>query len=233
VSVESSRLPAAPERLRADARHNRDRIAEVARDLFAARGLDVPMAAIARRAGVGIATLYRHFSTKEALVGDVFAEKFAACASVVDDALADPDAWRGFRTAVERVCALQADDHGFSAAFVAAFPAPDAHERERARAVEGMAELTRRAQAAGRLRADFVPADLALLLAAISGVIAAAGAAGPAASKRLVGYLLGAFDAEGAGPLPPPAPIDLLAAVGRPPAPPVRPRAARGGRPGA
>jgi AcrR family transcriptional regulator len=110
--------------LRADARQNRDRIVEVARALFAERGLDVPMAAIARRAGVGVATLYRRFPTKESLVAEVFADQFAACVSVVDEALADPDPWRGFCTLVEKVCAMQAVDRGFSAAVVASLPRP-------------------------------------------------------------------------------------------------------------
>ncbi|GAA3594053.1 TetR/AcrR family transcriptional regulator [Nonomuraea rosea] len=204
-------MPAVPEaaELRADARHNRDRIVEVARELFAVRGLDVPMAAIARHAGVGVATLYRRFPTKESLVTEVFADQFGECVSVVDDALADPDPWRGFCAAIEKICTMQAVDRGFSTAFVAAFPDAVDIGHERDRAIRGFAELTRRAQAAGRLRADFVPDDLPLLLMANCGVITASGEAAPAASRRLAAYLLSAFRAEQAGPLPPPAPLTL------------------------
>ena len=53
--------------LRADARRNRERLLSVARTAFAAEGLSVPLDEIARRAGVGPGTLYRHFPTKEAL----------------------------------------------------------------------------------------------------------------------------------------------------------------------
>lgn len=81
--------------LRSDAQDNRDRILAVAREAFAAEGLDVPMRALARRAGVGPATLYRRFPTKEALVVEVFAEQMAACTAAVDAGLADPDPWRG------------------------------------------------------------------------------------------------------------------------------------------
>lgn len=199
--------------LRSDARSNRDRIVEVARELFAGRGLDVPMAAIARHAGVGVATLYRRFPTKESLVTEVFADRFHACASVVDAALADPDPWRAFRTAVERVCAMQAADRGFSAAFIAAFPQAVDVEGQRLRAVESFTELTRRAKAAGRLRADFELDDLFLLLVANGGLASRSAENAPAASRRLVAYMLGAFRAEGAEPLPPPArldPLDLL-----------------------
>src|SRR4051794_1798126 len=79
--------------LRADARHNRGRILEAARALFATRGLDVPMAAVARHAGVGVATLYRRFPTRESLITTVFADQFAVCAGTIDDALAGPDPW--------------------------------------------------------------------------------------------------------------------------------------------
>ncbi|MFG2045571.1 TetR/AcrR family transcriptional regulator [Dactylosporangium sp. NPDC048998] len=206
-------MPTAPSRipagLRADARHNRDRIVQVARGLFAERGLDVPMAAVARRAGVGIATLYRRFPTKESLVTEVFADQFQACTSVVDEALADPDPWRGFCAAIEKVCAMQAADRGFTAAFIAAYPDALDVERERARAIDGFTELTRRAQAAGGLRPDFVPGDLALLVMANGGIVAKSAEAARAASRRLVGYLLAAFSAEHARPLPPPAPLDL------------------------
>src|SRR5688572_30625533 len=105
--------------MRADARENRARVLTVARELFAERGLDVPMAAIARRAGVGIATLYRRFPTKESLVREAFTEQFALCQAVIDEALTDPDPWRGFCTVIEKVCLLQASDRGFTAAFVA------------------------------------------------------------------------------------------------------------------
>ncbi|MEV4745898.1 TetR/AcrR family transcriptional regulator [Streptosporangium amethystogenes subsp. fukuiense] len=212
MSAETSRMPTVPDAaagLRADARQNRDRIVEVARELFADRGLDVPMAAIARHAQVGIATLYRRFPTKESLVTEVFADQFKACVSVLDDALADPDPWRGFCTAIEKVCTMQAVDRGFSTAFVAAFPDAVDIEQERDRAIQGFAELTRRAKATGRLRADFAQDDLALLLKANCGVITESAEAALAASRRLVAYLLSAFRAEQAGPLPPPAALDL------------------------
>ncbi|WP_239108692.1 TetR/AcrR family transcriptional regulator [Microbispora siamensis] len=210
MSAEASRMPAeGAVGLRADARQNRDRIVEVARRLFADRGLDVPMAAIARHAGVGVATLYRRFPTKEALVTEVFADQFEACVSVVDDALADPDPWRGFCTAIEKICGMQAADRGFGTAFVAAFPEAVEIERERDRAIQAFAELTRRAKAAGRLRADFSPDDLALLLMANCGVVAGSAGEAGVASRRLVAYLLGSFRAEQADPLPPPARLSL------------------------
>ncbi|WP_283133115.1 TetR/AcrR family transcriptional regulator [Rhizohabitans arisaemae] len=196
--------------LRADALHNRNRIVEAARELFAERGLDVPTALIARRAGVAVATLYRRFPTKDSLVAEVFADRLAACVQAVDDGLADPDPWRGFCGVIEKVCAVQAVDRGFRAV-VQSFPHMiDSGIRDRALA--GLAELIRRAKACGRLRTDFTEADFTLLLMANGGMAAEFADAAPSASRRLVAYLLDAFRAdrvELAVPLPPPAPLNL------------------------
>ncbi|GAA2210865.1 TetR/AcrR family transcriptional regulator [Nonomuraea monospora] len=197
------------EALRSDARHNRERILDAAREAFATRGLDVPMAAIARRAGVGVATLYRRFPSRESLITEVFEDELAACASLVDEALADPDPWRGFRTAIEKVCAMQVADRGFTDAFLTAFPAAIDYERTRARAEQGFAEVVRRAKAAGRLRPDFDLADLTLLLKANCGVSTGTGDVAAASSRRLVAYLLQSFQAEHAAPLPPAPPLTL------------------------
>ena len=82
-----------PHTLRSDARDNRGLILDAARAVFAAEGLNVPMREIARRAGVGPATLYRHFPTKETLVTEALAGQMHACRAIVDDGLADPDPW--------------------------------------------------------------------------------------------------------------------------------------------
>lgn len=200
MSTESSRM-------RSDARENRARIVAVARELFADRGLDVPMAAVARRAGVGVATLYRRFPTKGSLVTEAFIEQFAVCVSVVDDALSDPDPWRGFCTVISQVCEMQAQDRGFAAAFTAELP--DGHIDERTRALRGFAELVQRAKDSGRLRADFAMDDLTLVLMANRGLSAAPAELAPAASRRLVAYLLEAFRAGSNTSLPPPVPLSL------------------------
>ncbi|RFU83450.1 TetR/AcrR family transcriptional regulator [Streptomyces triticagri] len=198
--------------LRADARHNRERLLDAARELFAERGLDVPMAAVARRAGVGMATLYRRFPTRAALVTEVFTDQLTDCASVVDEALADPDAWRGFRTVVENVCAMHTQDRGFTMAFLSEFPDAYDFTREQERAERGLTALADRAQRAGALRADFHPSDLVLVLMANSGLAAPSQEAKEIASRRLVALLLRSFAAtpEAAdAPLPPPASVAL------------------------
>ncbi|MER5551136.1 helix-turn-helix domain-containing protein [Streptomyces sp. NPDC002793] len=200
--------------LRADARENRDRILRAAREAFAAQGTDVPIAAIARRAGVGVATLYRRFPTRASLVTEAFAEELSHCVSVLDDGLADPDPWRGFCTVIEKVCLMQAADRGFTEAFLTEFPDQADFALARSRAEEGLALLVRRAKDAGALRQDFEPSDVTLLLLANCGVAVGSGEEAARASRRLAGFLLQSFRAEAAAPLPPPARLDLRRIVG-------------------
>lgn len=207
--AESSRITARGG-VRADARRNRERVLVAARAVFAEHGIDAPMATVARRAGVGVATLYRHFPTRDALVRGAYAQQMDTYARTLTEALAAPDPWQGFQQLVETVCALQREERGFPAAFLAAFPdAPAQHERSRQQAERGLTTLVRRAQAAGALRADFHPSDLAVVLLAHCGLVAAL-PDDDAASRRLVAYLLQSFRADRAHePLPPPGALTL------------------------
>lgn len=199
--------------MRTDAAANRARILEIARESFAADGLDVPMATLARRAGVGVATLYRRFPTREHLVAAAFTEEMSTCAGLLDRALADPDPWRAFCRVITEVATMQARDQGFSVAFVTAFPHAPEFAALRAHTEAGLAELVRRAQASGDLRADFDVADIGMLLQANRGIRLATPEATAAASHRLVAYLLQSFRAGVARPLPPPVAIPLESAL--------------------
>ncbi|MGH3351001.1 MAG: TetR/AcrR family transcriptional regulator [Nocardioides sp.] len=207
--VESSRITA-PEGVRADARRNRERVLAAARAVFAERGIDAPMATVARRAGVGVATLYRHFPTRDALVQGAFEEQMETCGRALTDALAVPDPWQGFQLLVETVCDLQRKERGFPAAFLAAFPDSTAeHAQSRKHAEHGIMTLVHRAQAAGALRADFHPSDLGVVMLAHCGLVAAL-PDDAAASRRLVAYLLQSFRADATRePLPPPTALTL------------------------
>jgi AcrR family transcriptional regulator len=182
-----------PQALRSDSADNRERILAAARAIFAAEGLNVPMREIARRAGVGPATLYRRFPTREALVTEAFTEEAAACHAIVAAGLADPDPWHGFCLVIEKICELHARNRGFTAAFLSAFP--DAVEVTAARehALSSVAGLARRAQDAGRLRPDFVMDDLILLLMANRGIRATSPPAAAAASRRFAALAIQAL----------------------------------------
>ncbi|MGW7694613.1 TetR/AcrR family transcriptional regulator [Streptomyces asiaticus] len=194
-----------PHLLRSDARDNRERIIAVARSAFAAQGLDVAMREIARRAEVGPATLYRHFPTKEELVTEIFTEQMAACTAIVDEGLADPDPWHGFCRVIQKVCELHARDRGFTAAFVSAFPRAIDFAAARQRALGKVAELARRAKAAGKLRPDFVLDDLIMVLMANGGIRTTSPAAAVAASRRFAALLIQGMRAEPVIPPLPPA----------------------------
>jgi AcrR family transcriptional regulator len=202
--------------LRADAERNRERVLAAARDVFAEQGLDASTNEIARRAGVGIATLLRRFPSRDELVGAVFADRMSAYTVAIEEALADPDPWRGFCGYIERVCQMQAEDRGFADVLTMTFPTAKALEEERDRSALGLGVLIERAKATGRLRADFAHQDVPLILMANAGVVTATRAAAPDAWRRIVAYLIQAFAAEAAQQLPePPSRTEVYRALMR------------------
>jgi AcrR family transcriptional regulator len=203
-----------PHTLRSDARDNRDLIIDAARAAFAAEGLNVPMREIARRAGVGQATLYRRFPTTKTLVTEAFRGQLGACHAIVDEGLADPDPWHGFCLVIEKICELHARNRGFTAAFMSAFPDAMDFAADREYALRSTAELARRAKDAGQLRPDFVLDDLILMLMANSGIRAASPAARVAASVRFAALAVQSFQASrDASPLPPAARLAPVALI--------------------
>ncbi|MGI5348522.1 TetR/AcrR family transcriptional regulator [Streptomyces sp. CA-250714] len=217
MPAQSSRKPASSSsrtgvpKQRADARHNRARILRAAREAYTREGTDVPASTIARRAGVGAATLYRHFPTRDSLIAEAFSEQLAQCVAALDDALRDDDPWRGFCSVLTKVCRMQAQDRGFSAAFLSQFPDTADFHRERARAERGLARLVRRAKDSGQLREDFDQSDVTLLLLANNGVVGQPPEVAMAASRRLLAHFLRSCRARGQeAALPePPAPLRL------------------------
>ncbi len=183
-----------PQSLRSDARDNRELILDTARGLFISEGLNVPMREVARRAGVGVATVYRRFPTKQMLVTEALAGQMQACRAIMDEGLADPDPWHGFCLVIEKVCELHARNRGMTAAVSAAFPSAMV-AADRAHALRSAAALAHRAKDVGRLRPDFVLDDLVLMLTANRSIRAASPAAAVAASRRFAEFTIRAFQA--------------------------------------
>lgn len=211
--------------LRADAERNRGRIVDAARRLYAAEGLGVSMAAVAREAGVGKATLFRHFATPQELVDAVFADRMGAYAVATTEALAEPDGWQAFVGFIWKVCELQASDRGFADLLTMTLPAATNLEGLRAASHHGFVEIIARAKTTGHLRDDFESEDLVVLLMANAGVVSATAGDAPDSWRRLVAQTLRGY-AEPGAPLPPmpPAPSsdDLYRAMAR--ATPMLPR---------
>ncbi|WP_399880953.1 TetR/AcrR family transcriptional regulator [Streptomyces sp. BBFR51] len=185
-----------PHPLRADALDNRERILDAARTLFAAEGLHVPMREVARRAGVGPATLYRRFPTKQALVTEAFTDQLRACEAIVDEGLAHPDPWRGFCLVIEKTCELHARHRGFTEAFMAAYPEAMDFAAARRYTLRSVGELAHRAKGPDGLRQDFVLDDLILMIMANRGIRAASTTARVAASRRFAALVIQAFQAS-------------------------------------
>lgn len=176
--------------LRADARENRDRVLAAARELFSASGLEVTMRQVARRAGVGPATLYRRFPTKQALLAEVFDEEVVACSTIVREAAADTDPWRGFCSALRGLLILNGQNKGFTDAYFMTYGDAAALRDHRATMLTALAALVRRAKDAGRLRKDFEVDDLVLLLRAGRGSSVGSESARAAAARRLADILI-------------------------------------------
>jgi AcrR family transcriptional regulator len=209
----TTQTTAVPRELRADAADNRRRILEAARAVFAERGIDAPLDEIARRAGVGNATLYRRFPTRDLLVAAVFEARVAEYADAATEALGALDPWAGFCQFAERAFAMQAADRGLSDVLTMTTRSTEQLEELRQRAYTDFAELVRRAQAAGDLRADFVPEDFILLVLANQGVLRGTGEAAPLAWQRFLALILDGCRAEGAHALPAPPPAQRYPAT--------------------
>jgi AcrR family transcriptional regulator len=147
--------------LRRDAARNRDRILDAAR---AARdaGETLQLNAIARRAEVGVGTVYRHFPTPEALAEGLVEHRFTALTEHARASLDAADALAALRRFLDVALAGYAEDPAFAAASVTATPAREETRVLRADLIEAFAALVRRA--ADRLRPGLDATDLMVLL---------------------------------------------------------------------
>ncbi|SHK58403.1 transcriptional regulator, TetR family [Pseudonocardia thermophila] len=193
-------MPSTP--LRADARRNRARLLDAAREVFAEAGLDASLEEIARRAGVRVGTLYHHFGNRTALVDAAIAPRVEAWVERVEEALAHPDPWEGLVEHLTLLAEWQTADRGFTEVCVRTLPADSATERAKARGHACYAELIARAQAAGALRPDVSPADVGLLVWAAVRATEGVRALAPDAWRRHLGVLLDGLRADRATPLP-------------------------------
>lgn len=175
---------------RADAESNRRRIVEVARAAFAADGLDLPVREIARRAGMGVATVYRHFPSRQDLISAVLAEQVARCGEEMRAALADPDPRRALRGTIVRFGERQVRDRGLNQALLGSHAAGTAFADQRRAHAEAFARLVERARADGALRDHVSVEDTRLALIAIASFPALPTEQASTAIRRLTDLLL-------------------------------------------
>jgi AcrR family transcriptional regulator len=154
-------------RLRADARRNLDRILAAARDIFVEQGPDAPLDEIARRAGVGIATLYRRFPDRQALARAVALDVWRRVAREAQLALAEePDAFGALARYMHRALDLRIG--AVMPLLAGQMPVDDEVRAARDRSAEVAQTLVDAAQAEGTLRRDVAFGDTGLLLIRLS-----------------------------------------------------------------
>lgn len=161
--AETVSAPREEQYLRADARRNRVRVMEAAREVFFERGPKARMEEVAQRAGVGVGTLYRNFPDKETLIAELIAESMQQMTSAAREALDAEDTWEAFEGVVRSMVGTMSKNRAFAGAL------PWAEEEKylsevREELVATMERLMGRVQQEGMLRTEVVHEDLMALL---------------------------------------------------------------------
>jgi AcrR family transcriptional regulator len=160
--------------LRADARRNRERIIEAARELFAGERPNVQMDEVAHRAGVGVGTVYRHFPDKEALMGELVRQRFDLFNENLRQALADEHsgAFAALAAALRANVVSVAEDAATRFAFMSGGERVFAHAASEMGEFMLLAnELVSRAHLTGELRDDFQASDIPMVMCGICATI--------------------------------------------------------------
>ncbi|WP_242910001.1 TetR/AcrR family transcriptional regulator [Actinomadura terrae] len=199
----SSAAPGRP--LRADALRNRAKVLAAAESVFAARGTSASTEEVAREAGVGIGTVFRHFPTKESLLEAVLASLLERLADDARGLLAAEDPGAAFFGFFARVVGQAGAKHALSEALAEA-GAENTGGKARPALRSAVAALLARAQEAGAVRADVGPAQVMALLAGLSHAAAHAGAGEDVLRIAFDGLRPPARPAPPAGPTPRGAP---------------------------
>jgi AcrR family transcriptional regulator len=183
--------------LRADARRNREKVLAAARAVFSEQGVDAQMDDVARRADVGVGTVYRHFPTKDALLGALAEELFEKLGAHAREMLELDDPWEAFVRTMWFSAEKTAGDRAFAEILGAsrdAIPADCPGKQILTGTVDAM---MKRAIAAGKMRPDVMIDDIPLLMCGI-GSATAIPHPNPAAWRRHLGIVLDGMRAEAA-----------------------------------
>ncbi|MEV7009133.1 helix-turn-helix domain-containing protein [Streptosporangium sp. NPDC051022] len=193
-----------PKPLRADAARNFEKITRTARQVYAERGPETQLDEIARRADVGIATLYRHFPDKTALLRAALDQAFdEQITPAIEQAMHDDQPRRGLATVLEAALSLAINERNIlaTATNLGAVTAEAA-----TRFFDPLTLLARRGQQAGVIRADLVPEDIFRAMAMLISVLPTMD---PHSGgwRRYLTLILDALSPEAATPLPPAVPL--------------------------
>jgi AcrR family transcriptional regulator len=174
--------------VRADARRNINALLQSAMTVFATSGVDAPVRQIAEKAGVGVATVYRHFPLRSDLIEAVFRHEVDACADAAEDLAAKFDPDEALARWMQRYVDFIAAKRGLAAALHSGDPAyetlPAYFEK---RLNPALSNLLESATAAGKVRADVEPD---VLLRAVAGLCTAVHNGNPVHARQLVALLV-------------------------------------------
>src|SRR5262245_549442 len=190
--------------MRADARRNREAILDAARDRFSACGLECQIEDVARKAGVGVGTVYRHFPNKEALVEALIDRRFEHMAERAAEALEEDDPWQAFCDLMRYSAEYSAKDKALSE-LLSQRPASGRQSAATSGLAATTEKLIRKAQRSGQMRKDVVIEDVSTIMCGLGGVIGAHEESMPALNwERFLVLMLDGMRAPGATKLPKP-----------------------------
>jgi AcrR family transcriptional regulator len=187
VSIESPK--------RSDAVRNRARVLEAAAEVFAEHGLDAGVPEIAARAGVGKATIYRSFPTKDHLIAAILDERMDWFERRAREACDEADAGSAFRALLRDAAERQAADAALASSLVPRRQTPQFDEVRR-RAAAALDDVVRRGIEQGALRADARPDEVRHLLTGAWQVLRESGERDLAAWRRYTDLVADAFAAR-------------------------------------
>ncbi|WP_027946240.1 TetR/AcrR family transcriptional regulator [Amycolatopsis taiwanensis] len=151
--------------MRSDARRNYERLLEEAKRAFLERGVDASLEEIARRAGVGIGTLYRHFPTREALLETLLRERFADRAAAAEELLDHPSPLDALKDWSKAMVEATVSYRGLTGTVADAMNDPSSDLHAACHAMRSaVARLVDRARAAGELRGDVTVTEVLLMV---------------------------------------------------------------------
>jgi AcrR family transcriptional regulator len=182
--------------IRRHARRNHELLLAAAREVFSEQGVAASLEEIARRAGLGIGTLYRHFATRDALVEAIFEERINEFIAIGRTANEEPDGWKALVGFLEQMLALQASDRLLKDVLMRYPSAPGRLATARAEMGQLFDQVLDRAQKQGQLRPDFTLPDLAQLFWSFTPIIDGTAVIAPNAWRRHLQWLLDGLRAD-------------------------------------
>ena len=199
--------------VRRDSVRNRERLVVAAREVFAERGFGATLDDIARHAGLGTGTAYRHFPNKHAIAAEVLREATEQIVADAEEALAIEDPWLALVEFFERTAARQAADRGLYQTLTGQ---GDDEEQARIwpRIVGAVTELFERARTAGAIRPDVAAQDVAAIFALLGPAFTMSRTIRPDLWRRYLALMLDALRPADRPPLPVgPPPVESLAEI--------------------